>query len=59
MRANSEGMSAVCSEPSSVVQAAKAGMKTWWTALTTRSEGSASESSISSKPCRGKGGEEN
>lgn len=28
MRASSEGMSAVCSVPSSVVQAAKAGMKT-------------------------------
>lgn len=52
IRASREGMSAVCRVPSSVVQAAKAGMKTWWTALTTRSEGSASESSISSKPWR-------
>lgn len=50
IRANREGMSAVCRVPSSVVQAAKAGMKTWWTALTTRSDGSASDSSISSKP---------
>lgn len=51
IRANKEGISAVCSMPSSVVQAAKAGIKTWWTALTTRSDGSARESSISSKPC--------
>lgn len=50
MRANREGMSAVCRVPSSVVQAAKAGINTWWTALTTRSDGSASDSSISSKP---------
>lgn len=50
IRANREGMSADCRVPSSVVQAAKAGMKTWWTALTTRSDGSPSESSISSKP---------
>lgn len=50
MRANREGMSPVYREPSSVVQAAKAGMKTWWTALTTRSDGSARDSSISSKP---------
>lgn len=50
IRANREGMSAVCSVPSSVVQAAKAGMKTWWTALTTRSDGSPRDSSISSKP---------
>ncbi|KAG7236981.1 hypothetical protein INR49_032912 [Caranx melampygus] len=33
-------MSAVCRVPNSVVQAAKAGIKTWWTALTTRSDGS-------------------
>lgn len=50
IRANREGMSVVCRMPSSVAQAAKAGMKTWWTALTTRSDGSASDSSISSKP---------
>lgn len=52
IRANKEGMSAVCKVPSSVVQAAKAGIKTWWTALTTRSDGSPRESSMSSKPCR-------
>lgn len=52
IRANREGISEVYRVPSSVVQAAKAGMKTWWTALTTRSDGSPSDSSISSKPCR-------
>lgn len=54
IRPNNEGMRDVYKVPSSVVQAAKAGMKTWWTALTTRSDGSPRDRSMSSKPFRGK-----
>lgn len=51
MRVRREGMSWDCKLPSSVHQAAKAGMNTWWVALTTLSDGSLRDNSISSKPC--------
>lgn len=51
MRVRREGMSWDCKLLSSVHQAAKAGMNTWWVALTTLSDGSPRDNSISSKPC--------